>query len=81
MPASTTRSQADAQVEFLYANAGDTGLTLTGNEYSHHIYGNSGDDHLNGGSGADTLDGKGGADLMAGGPGNDIYYVDNAHDR
>ena len=72
--------QADAQVEFLYANAGDTGLTLTGNDYSTHIYGNSGDDHLTGGSGADTIDGKGGADVMAGGLGNDMYYVDNAHD-
>jgi Ca2+-binding RTX toxin-like protein len=72
--------QADAQVEFLYANAGDTGLTLTGNDYSTHIYGNSGDDYLTGGSGADTIDGKGGADVMAGGLGNDMYYVDNAKD-
>ena len=80
---------ADAEVEFLRANAGSTGLTLTGNAFSHVIVGNAGDDTLiggrrddtlNGGGGNDTLDGGAGADTMAGGDGNDLYYVDDAGD-
>ena len=63
----------------LRANA-TTGLTLTGNAYSHNLVGNVGNDTLIGGSGNDTLNGGAGVDTMAGGAGNDIYYVDNAAD-
>ncbi len=67
-------------IEFLYANAGATGLTLTGNELANNVQGNAGVDTLFGMDGADTLDGRGGADDMTGGIGNDKYYVDNAGD-
>jgi Ca2+-binding RTX toxin-like protein len=69
-----------AEVENLKANA-KTGLTLTGNAFSHNIVGGVGNDTLNGGTGADTLSGGAGADTMAGGGGNDVYLVDNAADE
>ncbi len=71
---------AGQSIEFLYGNAGATGLTLTGNELANNIQGNGGIDTLNGGGGDDILDGRGGADDMTGGGGNDRYYVDNASD-
>ena len=71
---------ATAQVEYLFANAGSSGVSITGNAYSHRIYGGAGGDTLTGGSGADIIDGKGGADTMTGGAGNDFYYVDNVND-
>ena len=71
---------ANSQVEFL-KGTGTTGLTLTGNAFSHNINGTSANDVLNGGSGNDTLvGGTAGADTMAGGAGNDTYLVDNAGD-
>ena len=70
---------AATEVETLRANA-TTGLTLTGNVYSHNLAGNVGIDTLNGGTGNDVLNGGAGADTMAGGAGNDTYYVDNAGD-
>ncbi len=70
---------AGTEVETLRANA-TTGLTLTGNAYSHNLIGNVGNDTLIGGSGNDTLNGGAGADTMAGGTGNDTYFVDNAAD-
>lgn len=69
------------EIEFLYANAGNIGLVLTGNELANRIYGNAGSDTLNGGAGDDMLDGKGGADIMFGGPGNDTFYVDHVNDQ
>ena len=66
---------AGIEVETLKANAGTTGLTLTGNEFSHTIIGGAGNDTLNGGIGNDTLDDRGGVDTMAGGAGNDTYMV------
>src|SRR5262249_51165074 len=63
--------KAGVEVEDLYANAGNTGLRLTGNEFANHIHG---------GAGADTINGKAGADVMTGMGGNDKYYVDNAAD-
>ena len=69
---------ASVAVEYLYANAGSTGLTLVGNELDNHIHGGSGNDTLYGGAGNDTLEARGGADFMSGGTGNDRYYVDNA---
>ena len=71
--------QLATEVETLRANA-TTGLTLTGNVYSHNLVGNVGNDTLNGGTGNDALNGGAGADTMAGGAGNDTYYVDNAGD-
>jgi Ca2+-binding RTX toxin-like protein len=72
---------ANAHIEYFYANS-DSGVTLTGNAYSHHIYGGTGSDHLNGGSGDDVIQDGGGAgvDTMAGGAGNDLYFVNNSND-
>ena len=67
-------------IEVLRANAGTTGLVLTGNDLANTIVGGIGNDTLNGGAGNDVLNGGAGADVMAGGAGNDIYYVDNAGD-
>jgi Ca2+-binding RTX toxin-like protein len=69
----------DSEVEVMRANAG-TGLTLTGNEFSHVIIGAAGNDTLLGGAGDDQLNGGVGADTMTGGAGNDTYFVDNAGD-
>ena len=63
--------QAGTEIEFLRANAGATGLSLTGNGFNNTLIGGTGNDVLNGGAGAD---------VMAGGAGNDIYYVDNVGD-
>jgi Ca2+-binding RTX toxin-like protein len=71
---------AGTEIEFLRANAGATGLALTGNAFSHFIAGNSGADTLIGGGGNDQLNGGAGADTMAGGGGNDTYFVDNTSD-
>jgi Ca2+-binding RTX toxin-like protein len=57
-----------------------SGLTLTGNEFSHLIAGGVGNDTLNAGVGNDTLNGGAGVDTMAGGTGSDTYLVDNATD-
>jgi Ca2+-binding RTX toxin-like protein len=70
---------AGTDVETLKANS-TTGLTLTGNGYSHSLIGNAGNDTLIGGAGNDTLNGGGGADILIGGTGNDTYYVDNSGD-
>ncbi len=55
-----------ASIEYLYVNAGATGLVLTGNELDNRIYGNTlgGNDTLNGGAGNDVLDGRGGIAIM-----------------
>ncbi len=71
---------AGSEIENLRANAGATGLILTGNEFANNIRGLTGADTLFGGAGNDTLDGSVGADTMAGGLGNDTYTVDNAGD-
>ena len=57
--------QAGQEVESLRANAGATGLTLTGNEFNNTLVGGSGNDTLNGGGGNDTLNGLAGADDMS----------------
>ena len=59
------------QIEFLRANSA-TGVTLTGNQFSHHIFGGVGNDTLIGGSGNDTLSGGAGSDVLNGGAGNDV---------
>jgi Ca2+-binding RTX toxin-like protein len=67
---------AGSEIEFLRANAGATGLTLTGNEFANTVAGNIGNDMLLGGAGDDKLYGNAGADTMVGGVGNDTYFVD-----
>ncbi len=65
--------QAGQEVEFLRANAGATGLSLTGNEFNNTIVGGAGNDTLNGGTGADVLVGGTGADVLTGGAGADTF--------
>jgi Ca2+-binding RTX toxin-like protein len=71
---------AGAEIEYLVANAGAVGLSLSGNELANNVLGGLGDDSLAGGGGADTVDGGAGADSMAGGGGDDIFRVDNGGD-
>ncbi|MGE0418515.1 MAG: endo alpha-1,4 polygalactosaminidase [Acetobacteraceae bacterium] len=68
------------EVEYVKANAGKTGLALTGNEFANRLVGAAGSDTLSGGGGDDILNGAGGADVMDGGAGNDKYYVDKPGD-
>ncbi len=63
---------AGQSIEFLYANAGVLGLSLTGNELDNRIYGAMiGADIIDGGAGNDILDGRSGNDTLYGGAGND----------
>jgi Ca2+-binding RTX toxin-like protein len=55
---------AGSEIEFLRANAGATGLSLTGNALANAIVG---------GVGSDTLDGGAGNDVLGGGAGNDVF--------
>jgi Ca2+-binding RTX toxin-like protein len=61
---------AGSEVEIMRANVA-TGLTLTGNAFSHAIIGNVGNDTLNGGPGNDAFNGNAGNDVIHGGAGND----------
>jgi Ca2+-binding RTX toxin-like protein len=54
-----------SEIEFLIANAGATGLALTGNAFANTIFGGGGDDTIAGGGGADMLFGGLGADVFA----------------
>ncbi len=58
----------NSEIEYLYANAGNTGLTIIGSKFDNFIYGNSGNDTLSGGDGNDTLDGRAGIDIMSNHP-------------
>ena len=51
-----------SQIEFLRANAGATGLRLSGNQFANTIVGGTGNDIMTGAGGADTLTGGSGAD-------------------
>ncbi|MDK9697568.1 MAG: hypothetical protein OEL76_14375, partial [Siculibacillus sp.] len=62
---------AGSSIEFLRANAGATGLSLTGNELGNAIIGDTGNDTLTGGAGDDVLTGDLGDDTLAGGDGID----------
>ncbi len=62
------------EIERLYANAGTTGLTLTGNEFANTIQGSGGNDVLIGNDGADRLSGGDGADRLVGGLGMDTLF-------
>ena len=55
---------SDTRVEFLRADAGATGLALTGNQGANVIVGLTGNDTLTGGAGADTLTGGGGVNVF-----------------
>ena len=66
--------QAGQEVEALRANAGATGLILTGNEFNNTLVGGSGNDTLNGGNDNDIIVGSQGNDTLNGGNGND--YLD-----
>ena len=55
---------AGQKLERLYADAGNTGLALTGNEIANTIRGKGGDDTLAGGGGMDVLIGGAGADCF-----------------
>ena len=70
---------AATEVETLRANA-TTGLTLTGNAFSHNLVGNVGNDTLIGGSGNDALNGGVGADTMPAALATTSTIVDNAAD-
>jgi Ca2+-binding RTX toxin-like protein len=65
------------EIEFLRAN-GATGVTLTGNEFSHHIFGGAGAGTLIGGAGNDTLNGGAGDDTLTGGAGSDVFQFSAA---
>jgi Ca2+-binding RTX toxin-like protein len=72
----------------LVGNAGDDSLyggdgkdTLNGGDGADTLIGCVGNDSLTGGAGPDLLDGGEGADKMTGGAGNDVYLVDNPHDK
>ena len=82
---------AGTEVEFLTANAGSTGLALTGNAFNNTINGAAGDDVLSGGGGRDQLFGKNGNDTLVvgnndvasgavydGGAGSDTLQFDDA---
>jgi Ca2+-binding RTX toxin-like protein len=80
--ASVDYSLADGhRVESLRANAGATGLILTGNEFNNALVGGAGSDTVNGGAGDDILNGGAGNDALAGGSGNDRYMVDSPEDH
>jgi Ca2+-binding RTX toxin-like protein len=72
--------QAGQEVEYLRANAGATGLALTGNEFNNVIVGLTGNDVLNGGLGNDTLNGGDGNDTLNGSAGNDALSGGNGND-
>jgi Ca2+-binding RTX toxin-like protein len=64
---------AGTEIEFLTANAGSTGLALTGNDFANTIQGGSGNDVLRANAGDDTITGGAGNDTMSGGAGNDVF--------
>jgi Ca2+-binding RTX toxin-like protein len=57
---------AAVSVETIEANAGSTGLVLTGNALAQTILGGAGNDTLTGGGGGDVLIGNGGQDVIKG---------------
>ncbi len=65
---------AGESIELLYANAGTTGLSLTGNELGQKVFGKAGNDTLSGAGGADFLFGGAGNDRLIGGAAKDALY-------
>jgi len=65
-------------IQILKANAGSTGLALTGNEFDNTIIGLTGNDTLNGGLGGDLLDGGLGNDSLRGSSGSDLFAFTTA---
>jgi Ca2+-binding RTX toxin-like protein len=70
--------EAGSHVENIIANAGSTGLTLSGNELINTVRGGAGNDQLFGGGGDDSLFGGAGADQLDGGAGFDYARYDSA---
>ena len=69
-------------MEALRANAGATGLILTGNEFNNTACGSYRQRHpQRRRNGNDVLNGPGRGRYMSGGAGNDTYLVDNALDK
>jgi Ca2+-binding RTX toxin-like protein len=69
---------AGQEIEGLRANAGTSGLALTGNEFANSIVGSAGNDTLKGSAGDDMLQGRGGSDRLTGGAGRDQFRFDTA---
>ena len=57
----------DQEIEAIRADAGNGGLTLTGNNLTNYIYGGDGDDTLNGAGDYDFITGGNGNDTINGG--------------
>ncbi len=79
--ASVSYALQDGQaIEYLRANAGATGLMLTGNSLGNTVVGGTGNDTLNGGAGKDKLQGGAGADTFVFnaplGPSNAVTILD-----
>jgi len=56
--------------------------TMGGTETYHVVSGSVGtNDDIKGTAGADAISGSTGADTMTGGAGNDLYYVEDSHDK
>ena len=65
---------ADQGIEAIRANAGTTGLALTGNNLTNYIFGGDGDDTLSGGGEFDFIEGGDGNDILNGDGGSDALY-------
>lgn len=80
--ASVNYALAEGQsIEVLRADAGTTGLTLSGNAYANKIVGGAGDDTLNGGGGADELVGRAGNDRLNGDSSDDTLNGGGGQDQ
>ena len=66
---------AGSSVEIIKADAGTTGLVLTGNALAQTITGGAGNDTLTGGGGGDILIGGAGTDLLVGKAGSDDQFT------
>ena len=65
---------AGQEIERLYSNGTNTGLSLTGNEFNNLISGGDGNDILIGGAGSDMIYGNAGTDRIVGGSGIDTLF-------
>ncbi len=72
---------AGSAIEYLRANAGAAGLSLTGNDFANQIFGGTGADNLLGAGGKDVIKGGGGNDIIRGGVGADSLTGGDGDDR
>lgn len=63
-----------AEIEALYANAGNDDLNGFGSRKTLLIFGGAGDDDIRGGSAADVLNGEDGTDVINGDAGDDVVH-------